>query len=167
MVARSATTDMLFLQAMFWNLRWRHFLRKNLKRLPLRMRLKTRWLSFSESYIFFQFFSVAMETLCTYATTCIFCCVFSFLILLIHWLLQRAKVTTCTPMTTELFMQWRNKKTEEKEAGLAAQRADRAKNDRMRFCLFHLLNLVIYFSINAVNSNFYVFQWSWVVSFGC
>ncbi|KAK9913329.1 hypothetical protein M0R45_037147 [Rubus argutus] len=44
---------------------------------------------------------------------------------------QRAKVTTCTPMTTELFMQWRNKKTEEKEAGLAAQRADRAKNDRM------------------------------------
>ncbi|XP_004307428.1 PREDICTED: zinc finger CCCH domain-containing protein 11-like [Fragaria vesca subsp. vesca] len=44
---------------------------------------------------------------------------------------QRSKVTTCTPMTTELFMQWRNKKTEEKEAGLAAQRADRAKNDRM------------------------------------
>nr|XP_028961677.1 zinc finger CCCH domain-containing protein 11-like isoform X2 [Malus domestica] len=44
---------------------------------------------------------------------------------------QRAKVTTITPMTTELFMQWRNKKTEEKEAGLAAQRAERAKNDRM------------------------------------
>ncbi|PQQ18035.1 zinc finger CCCH domain-containing protein 11 [Prunus yedoensis var. nudiflora] len=44
---------------------------------------------------------------------------------------QRAKVTTCTPMTTDLFMQWRKKKTEEKEAGMAAQRAERAKNDRM------------------------------------
>ncbi|ONI24040.1 hypothetical protein PRUPE_2G220500 [Prunus persica] len=44
---------------------------------------------------------------------------------------QRAKVTTCTPMTTDLFMQWRKKKTEEKEAGLAVQRAERAKNDRM------------------------------------
>lgn len=71
MVAKSATTDMPFLQAMFWNLRWRHFLRQNLKRLPLRMRLKTRWLSLSESYIFLRFFSVPMETLCTFATTCI------------------------------------------------------------------------------------------------
>ncbi|KAL3825937.1 hypothetical protein ACJIZ3_021966 [Penstemon smallii] len=44
---------------------------------------------------------------------------------------QRAKVTTTTPMTPELFKQWKRKKTEEKEAGLAAQRADRAKNDRM------------------------------------
>ncbi|KAK4478611.1 hypothetical protein RD792_014100 [Penstemon davidsonii] len=44
---------------------------------------------------------------------------------------QRAKVTTTTPMTPELFMQWKRKKTEEKDAGLAAQRADRAKNDRM------------------------------------
>lgn len=42
-------------------------------------------------------------------------------------------------MTTELFMQWRNKKAEEKEAGLAAQRADRAKNDRMRFCVFYFI----------------------------
>lgn len=44
---------------------------------------------------------------------------------------QRAKVATSTPMTPELFMQWRNKKLEEREAGLAAQRAERAKNDRM------------------------------------
>ena len=45
---------------------------------------------------------------------------------------QRAKVSTCTPMTTDLFMQWKMKKVEEREAGLAAQRAERAKNDRMR-----------------------------------
>ncbi|GFQ07111.1 zinc finger CCCH domain-containing protein 11 [Phtheirospermum japonicum] len=44
---------------------------------------------------------------------------------------QRAKVATTTPMTTELFMQWKQKKTDEKEAGLAAQRDERAKNDRM------------------------------------
>jgi hypothetical protein len=35
-------------------------------------------------------------------------------------------------MTTELFMEWKRRKAEEKEAGLAALRADRAKNDRMR-----------------------------------
>ncbi|KAI3734810.1 hypothetical protein L6452_14289 [Arctium lappa] len=44
---------------------------------------------------------------------------------------QRAKVKTTTPMTTDLFMDWKKKKMDEKEAGLAAQRADRAKNDRM------------------------------------
>ncbi|XP_072975965.1 zinc finger CCCH domain-containing protein 11 [Typha angustifolia] len=44
---------------------------------------------------------------------------------------QRAKVATSTPLTTELFMQWRKKKMEEMEAGLAAMRAERAKNDRM------------------------------------
>ncbi|WOK95522.1 Zinc finger CCCH domain-containing protein [Canna indica] len=44
---------------------------------------------------------------------------------------QRAKVATTTPLTPELFMKWKNKKMEEKEAGLAAKRADRAKNDRM------------------------------------
>ncbi|KAH6762398.1 Zinc finger C-x8-C-x5-C-x3-H type family protein [Perilla frutescens var. hirtella] len=44
---------------------------------------------------------------------------------------QRAKVTTTTPMNPELFMQWKKKKVDEREAGLAAQRADRAKNDRM------------------------------------
>ena len=45
---------------------------------------------------------------------------------------QRAKVTTTTPMTPELFMQWKKKKMEERDASLAAQVADRAKNDRMR-----------------------------------
>ncbi|XP_061366650.1 zinc finger CCCH domain-containing protein 11-like [Gastrolobium bilobum] len=44
---------------------------------------------------------------------------------------QRAKVTTTTPMTPELFMQWKTKKIEERDANLAAQQADRAKNDRM------------------------------------
>ncbi|KAI3751407.1 hypothetical protein L2E82_22493 [Cichorium intybus] len=44
---------------------------------------------------------------------------------------QRAKVKTTTPMTTELFMEWKRKKVEERDAGLAAQRAERAKNDRM------------------------------------
>ncbi|CAK9138343.1 unnamed protein product [Ilex paraguariensis] len=44
---------------------------------------------------------------------------------------QRAKLTASTPMTPELFMQWKKKKMEERDAGLAAQQADRAKNDRM------------------------------------
>lgn len=45
---------------------------------------------------------------------------------------QRAKVTSSTPMTPELFMEWKKKKIAERDAGLAAQRAERAKNDRMR-----------------------------------
>ncbi|PKI32418.1 hypothetical protein CRG98_047181 [Punica granatum] len=45
---------------------------------------------------------------------------------------QRSKLTKSTPMTPELFMEWKTKKTEEREAGLAALRAERAKNDRMR-----------------------------------
>ncbi|KAM1748625.1 hypothetical protein ACFX12_009593 [Malus domestica] len=44
---------------------------------------------------------------------------------------QRAKLTTSTPMTPDLFMQWRKKKIAERDAGLAAQMAERAKNDRM------------------------------------
>ncbi|KAM0991104.1 hypothetical protein ACFX13_009653 [Malus domestica] len=44
---------------------------------------------------------------------------------------QRAKLTTSTPMTPELFMQWRKKKIAERDAALAAQMAERAKNDRM------------------------------------
>ncbi|CAK7342924.1 unnamed protein product [Dovyalis caffra] len=44
---------------------------------------------------------------------------------------QRAKTTTTTPMTPELFVQWKKKKMEERDAGLAAQRDERAKNDRM------------------------------------
>ncbi|KAL9270409.1 Zinc finger CCCH domain-containing protein [Drosera capensis] len=45
--------------------------------------------------------------------------------------LQRSKTNTTTPLTTELFMQWKKKKMEEREAGLAAGKAERAKNDRM------------------------------------
>ncbi|GKA05189.1 zinc finger CCCH domain-containing protein 11-like protein [Tanacetum coccineum] len=44
---------------------------------------------------------------------------------------QRAKVKTTTPMTTDLFLEWKRKKMEARDAGLAAQRAERAKNDRM------------------------------------
>ncbi|KAM0039194.1 putative transcription factor C3H family [Helianthus debilis subsp. tardiflorus] len=44
---------------------------------------------------------------------------------------QRGKLKTTTPMTTDLFMEWKRKKVEERESGLAAQRAERAKNDRM------------------------------------
>lgn len=44
---------------------------------------------------------------------------------------QRAKVATTTPMTPELFFQWKQKKLDERDANLAAQQADRAKNDRM------------------------------------
>ncbi|KAJ6407369.1 hypothetical protein OIU84_010807 [Salix udensis] len=44
---------------------------------------------------------------------------------------QRAKTTSSTPITSELFMQWKKKKIEERDAGLAALRAERAKNDRM------------------------------------
>ncbi|KAL2509475.1 Zinc finger CCCH domain-containing protein 21 [Forsythia ovata] len=44
---------------------------------------------------------------------------------------QRAKVATTTPMTPELFMEWKKKKMEEREVGMAALRAERAKNDRM------------------------------------
>ncbi|KAF8716923.1 hypothetical protein HU200_004822 [Digitaria exilis] len=44
---------------------------------------------------------------------------------------QRKKTKTTTPMTTELFMEWKRKKAEEREAGQAALKAERAKNDRM------------------------------------
>ncbi|GLT89679.1 hypothetical protein SLE2022_076560 [Rubroshorea leprosula] len=44
---------------------------------------------------------------------------------------QRAKITTSTPMTPELFMEWKKNKMAERDAGLAAQKAERAKNDRM------------------------------------
>lgn len=38
-------------------------------------------------------------------------------------------------MTPELFMEWKKKKLAERDAGLAAQEAERAKNDRMRYIL--------------------------------
>ncbi|MBA0849833.1 hypothetical protein Goshw_021241, partial [Gossypium schwendimanii] len=43
----------------------------------------------------------------------------------------RAKLKTSTPMTPELFMEWKKKKIAERDEGLAAQSAERAKNDRM------------------------------------
>ncbi|KHN02374.1 Zinc finger CCCH domain-containing protein 11 [Glycine soja] len=49
--------------------------------------------------------------------------------------MARAKVTTTTPMTPELFMQWKKKKMEEREANLGAQQAERAKNVRMRYAI--------------------------------
>ncbi|KAL8129776.1 hypothetical protein V2J09_018931 [Rumex salicifolius] len=44
---------------------------------------------------------------------------------------KRSKVATTTPLTPDLFMEWKKKKMDERDAGLAAQRAERAKNDRM------------------------------------
>lgn len=45
-------------------------------------------------------------------------------------------------MTPQLFMEWKKKKMEEREAGLAAQQAERAKNDRMRYypLTFHTIS---------------------------
>ncbi len=36
-------------------------------------------------------------------------------------------------MTTELFLQWKREKQEQKEAELSEKKAERAKNDRMRY----------------------------------
>ncbi|KAK2647687.1 hypothetical protein Ddye_015176 [Dipteronia dyeriana] len=44
---------------------------------------------------------------------------------------KRAKITTSTPMTPELFMEWKKKKMAERDASLASLRAERANNDRM------------------------------------
>lgn len=44
---------------------------------------------------------------------------------------ERSKVKTMTPITPELFAQWKNKKRVQRDAELAAKRAERAKNDRM------------------------------------
>ena len=56
---------------------------------------------------------------------------------------QRAKVATTTPMTPELFFEWKKKKIEERDANIAAQQAERAKNDRMRYIhyLFPMVHL--------------------------
>lgn len=50
---------------------------------------------------------------------------------------------TTTPMSTELFLQWKKKKVDEREASLAAQQAERAKNDRMRYVhyLFPIIHI--------------------------
>lgn len=47
--------------------------------------------------------------------------------------LQRHMTKTSTQITTELFEEWKRQKAEIKEAELATKRAERAKNDRMRF----------------------------------
>ncbi|KAL9239270.1 hypothetical protein vseg_013609 [Gypsophila vaccaria] len=44
---------------------------------------------------------------------------------------QRSKVKVSTPMTPELFAQWKKKKLDEKAASMASQTAERAKNDRL------------------------------------
>jgi hypothetical protein len=44
---------------------------------------------------------------------------------------ERAKLQTATQMTPALFMEWKRKKIAERDAGLAASQAERAKNDRM------------------------------------
>lgn len=44
---------------------------------------------------------------------------------------QRSKLKASTPLTPELFAQWKKKKMEERDANMASQRAERAKNDRM------------------------------------
>ena len=41
-------------------------------------------------------------------------------------------------MTPELFMEWKKKKIAERDESLAAQKAERAKNDRMRYALHGL-----------------------------
>ncbi|XP_057535020.1 zinc finger CCCH domain-containing protein 11 [Amaranthus tricolor] len=44
---------------------------------------------------------------------------------------QRSKVKSSTPMTPELFAEWKRKKTEARAASMASQSEERAKNDRM------------------------------------
>ncbi|KAH7446796.1 hypothetical protein KP509_01G076400 [Ceratopteris richardii] len=44
---------------------------------------------------------------------------------------ERSKVKGATPITPEIFAEWRKKKTMERDEQLAAKRAERAKNDRM------------------------------------
>lgn len=54
-------------------------------------------------------------------------------------MVQRAQVKTITPITPELFFQWKKKKMDERDASLAAQQAERAKNDRMRYATMSII----------------------------
>lgn len=65
------------------------------------------------------------------------------MLLMVYTFLQRSKLTASTPITPELFMQWKNKKMKEREAGLAALRAERAKNDRMRCLPYAIVNFYL------------------------
>jgi hypothetical protein len=49
---------------------------------------------------------------------------------------------TTTPMTAELFAEWKRKKAEVREVGMTAKRAERARTDRMRydFVMRHFLS---------------------------
>ncbi len=47
--------------------------------------------------------------------------------------MQRSATKSSTPMTTELFLQWKREKQAQKEAELSEKKAERAKNDRMRY----------------------------------
>jgi hypothetical protein len=47
--------------------------------------------------------------------------------------MQRLATKSSTPITTELFLQWKREKQAKREAELSAKRAERAKNDRMRY----------------------------------
>lgn len=49
-------------------------------------------------------------------------------------------------MTPELFTEWKKKKIAERDAGLAAERAERAKNDRMRYIVLCVLRCAHFFS---------------------
>ena len=64
--------------------------------------------------------------------------------------LQRHMTKTSTQITTELFEEWKRQKAEIKEAELATKRAERAKNDRMRFVF---LWLFLDFKINVLATN--------------
>lgn len=75
-------------------------------------------------------------------------------------------------MTTELFFQWKKKKMEERDAGLAAQQAERAKNDRMRFlisCMLHSVKenvfkvVLIYISTFSSGRELFLSDSSWFV----
>ncbi|KAI5073481.1 hypothetical protein GOP47_0011494 [Adiantum capillus-veneris] len=44
---------------------------------------------------------------------------------------ERSKLKSVTPITPELFAEWKRKKISERDEQLAAKRAERAKNDRM------------------------------------
>ncbi|GMH23108.1 hypothetical protein Nepgr_024951 [Nepenthes gracilis] len=44
---------------------------------------------------------------------------------------QRAKLNSSTPLSLDLFSQWKMKKMKEREVSIAARRAERAKNDRL------------------------------------
>lgn len=61
------------------------------------------------------------------------------LITLIGFCTQRHQLKQSTPITGELFANWKKKKSDEKEAELAAKRAERAKMDRMRYRLLHVV----------------------------